>query len=92
MCNATVQPHPSADIPYSRDYAHALHLTSSFVRVEALRSRNRATHTPSSLPSSAISATPPARIAAYCLQPLSDVSDVTRSSASDTAAQPATPS
>mmetsp|Transcript_55597 Transcript_55597/g.116322 ORF Transcript_55597/g.116322 Transcript_55597/m.116322 type:complete len:255 (-) Transcript_55597:489-1253(-) len=68
-------------------------LISSVVRVEALRSRNRAAHTPSSHSlSSFTSRRPPSRMAAYWPQPLRDVRDVMRCSSPPKAAQPATPS
>jgi hypothetical protein len=69
------------------------HLRSSLVRVEALRPMKRAAQIPSSHSSRRlISASPPARMAEYWSQPLSEVSDVTCSSAADRAAQHATPS
>ncbi len=68
--------------------SHPSHLRSSLVRLEALRPRKRAAQIPSSHSSSSlISASPPARMAAYWSQPLSDVRDVTCSSASDRAVQ-----
>jgi hypothetical protein len=67
------------------------HLTSSAVRVAALRSRKNSIGSPQ-LSSTFSSRSPPARMAVYWPQPLRDVSDVTRSSASATTAQPETPS
>ncbi len=66
-------------------------LRSIVVRVEALRAKYRAAHTPSSVRPSSSSVCPPARIARHMLQPLRDVRDVTPSSALVTAIHPSNP-